>query len=176
MKTANWESHKQSLEFQVSQPVALLFDQAHGLPKRQHLAIPSAFNTPAEWNTIQTCTPKPAKSVYDYYCRLQITFKESFGLVIDVEPSRVAFKSIFFINGLNRSISVSQENLHRMGNNAHLPDLVNLSNPVACTLEGDSKRRATKIFNFNKWNLPNKLSLLGSHYCERNWPLEKGLL
>lgn len=95
MKTANWESHKQSLEFQVSQPVALLFDQAHSLPKRQHLAIPSAFSTPVEWNTIQTCTPKPAKSVYDYYCRLQITFKESFGFVINVEPSRVAFKSIF---------------------------------------------------------------------------------
>lgn len=118
MKTANWESLKQSLEFQVSQPVALLYDQAHGLPGRQHLAIPSIFPTPVEWNAIQTCTPKPAKSVYDYYCRLQITSKESFGLVIDVEPSRVAFKVIFY--KWFKQVSVSQENLHRMGSNAHL--------------------------------------------------------
>ena len=157
------------MEFQVSQPVALLYDQAHGLPEREHLAIPSTFPTAVEWNTIQTCTPKPAKSVYDYYCRLQITFKDSFGLIIDVEPSRVAFKSIFY--KWFKQVSVRRTCIE--WEVMPTSDLVNLSNLLACTLEDDSKGRATKIFNFNKRNLPNKLSLLGSHYCERNWPLEK---
>ena len=31
MKTANWESPKQSLEFQLSQPPAFLYDQARML-------------------------------------------------------------------------------------------------------------------------------------------------
>lgn len=42
---------------------------------------------------------EPAKSVHDYYSRLQIVFKENSGLPIDVESIQLAFNSIF-INGL----------------------------------------------------------------------------
>lgn len=42
-------------------------------------------------------------------------------------------------------------------------DLVNLANQLACTLEDDSKRRATKILNLQLQQMESpKLSLLGS--------------
>lgn len=60
-----------------------------------------------------------------------------------------------------------------------LSDLVNLANQLACTLEDDSKRRATKILNLQLQQMESpKLSLLGSVIIvkRKNWPLEKGLL
>lgn len=75
MKTTNMESPEQSLEFQVAQPPALLYDQVNAIAKRLHLAIPRAFPQPIDWNKIGVCTQKPAKSVHACYSRLSIIFK-----------------------------------------------------------------------------------------------------
>lgn len=48
MKTANWESHTQSLKLQVSQPPALLYDQTHAIDRRWHRAIPGSFPKPVD--------------------------------------------------------------------------------------------------------------------------------
>lgn len=105
MKSVNWERLEKSLEFQIIQPPLLLYDQACAIARRLHLAIPRAFPKSVDWNKIQACTQKPAKSVHDYHSRLHSVFRENSGLPINVESSMVGFKSVF-INGLNRDRSL----------------------------------------------------------------------
>ena len=91
IKIVNWESPEKALEFQLSQPPTLLYDQACTTAKRYILTFWGLLSKLVSWNKIQACTQKPAKYVQDYYSRLQIVFKQNSGLPIDTESTKVAF-------------------------------------------------------------------------------------
>lgn len=107
------------------------------------------YNVPntVDWNKIQAFTEKSTKSVHNCYSQHQIVFKENSSLPMDVKSTWIAFKSML-INRLNRDLSLLMKRTRIEWETIAMPDLVNLANQLAHTLNDSSKIRTTKILNF----------------------------
>lgn len=85
--------------------------------------------------------------MYDYYSLLQIVFKENSGFLMDVESTQVAFNSMF-IKGLNWDFSLIVKRARMEWETLSTSDSVNLANWLSYTLEDSTKRKTSKIPDF----------------------------
>lgn len=69
--------------------------------------------------------------MYDYFKQLQIVFKKSYGLPMDVKNIQVAFKSIF-VNKPNQNPFLLVKKTRVEWEIMSSPVLVNLANLLAC--------------------------------------------
>lgn len=75
----------------------------------------------------------------------RLFFQKNSGLPLYTDTTQIAFNSVF-VKSLYQKLSLLKDQ-HRMGNHT-TSDLVNLANQLAHTLNGSSKRKNAKIFNF----------------------------
>ena len=145
MKTANWDDPEKSLELRPGDkeiPAASLHDQAWGIARWLHLAIPRAFPKPVDWNKIQAFTENPSEPMDDYYSQLQT---ENSGLFVNVEST---WEDFMFIDRLNGDLFLLVKRSRMEWETMSSPDLINLVNELTCTLGDQTKRKTTKVLNF----------------------------
>ena len=111
---------------------------------RLYETIPKTFPKSVAWRKVVQCVQKSDEPVLDDYNRLETVFTENSGLPA-IDSATYPLINSIFVNGLNEELALLVKKKHLYWQTVETPDLVNLANLLAQTMQKSNNKKAAQI-------------------------------